>query len=143
MNQVESLKRRIGSVTDPLDIEDVREELNLKFERLKTRGKNNSNDNYDEHPLFAGGNQSRSKSVTTVASLVTSLRTVTQKERVRKPIKDRRMVLESSKVTASTAKSLDIVPQTAERKRKILKQEIKPPQQRLLQLVKTKVKLSS
>ena len=37
MNQVESLERRIGSPTDPIDIEDVREELNLKFERLKTR----------------------------------------------------------------------------------------------------------
>jgi hypothetical protein len=50
--------------------------------------------------------------------LVTSLQTVTQKERVRKPIKDQRMVLESSKVIAFTAKSLDIVPETAERKKK-------------------------
>jgi hypothetical protein len=61
MNQVENLERRIGSETDPLDIEDVREELNLKFERLKTRGKNNSDDDDDEHALFAGGNKSRSK----------------------------------------------------------------------------------
>jgi hypothetical protein len=61
MNQVQNLERRIGSVTNPLDIEDVREELNLKFERLKTRGKNNSNEDDDEHALFAGGNKSRSK----------------------------------------------------------------------------------
>ncbi len=61
MNQVQNLERRIGSVTNPLDIEDVWEELNLKFERLKTRGKNNSNEDDDEHALFAGGNKSRSK----------------------------------------------------------------------------------
>jgi hypothetical protein len=58
MNQVQNLERRIRSVTDLLDIEDVREELNLKFERLKTRGKNNSDDDDDEHALFAGGNKS-------------------------------------------------------------------------------------
>jgi hypothetical protein len=58
MNQVENLEKKIGSVTDPLDIEDVREELNLKFERLKTRGKNNSDEDDDEHALFAGGDKS-------------------------------------------------------------------------------------
>ncbi len=41
MNQVESLERRIGVPTNPTDIEDVREELNLKFERLKSRNKSN------------------------------------------------------------------------------------------------------
>ena len=62
MNQVENLERRIGSSTDPLDIKDVREELNLKFERLKTRsGKGSSDDEDEDHALFAGGNKARSK----------------------------------------------------------------------------------
>jgi hypothetical protein len=62
MNQVESLERRIGAPTNPTDIEDVREELNLKFERLKSRNnKSNSDDKEEEHAMFAGGNKSRSK----------------------------------------------------------------------------------
>jgi hypothetical protein len=61
MNQVESLKRRIGAPTKPTDIEGGREELNLKFERLKSRNKSNSDDEEEEHAMFAGGNKSRSK----------------------------------------------------------------------------------
>jgi hypothetical protein len=36
MIQVESLEKLIESMTDPLSIEDVREELTLKFESLGT-----------------------------------------------------------------------------------------------------------
>jgi hypothetical protein len=61
MNQVKSLERRIGAPTNPTDIEDVREELNLKFERLKSRNKSNSDDEEEEHAMFADGNKSRSK----------------------------------------------------------------------------------
>jgi hypothetical protein len=61
MNQFESLERRIGAPANPTDIKDVREELNLKFERLKSRNKSNSNDEEEEHAMFAGGNKSRSK----------------------------------------------------------------------------------
>jgi hypothetical protein len=89
------LKRRTRNVTNPLDIEDVREELSLKFERLKTTGKTTLMMMIMK-TLYSPEATTLDPSVTTVASLVTSLQTVTQKERVRKPIKDRRMVWENS-----------------------------------------------
>jgi hypothetical protein len=52
--EVKDLEKRIGSSTDPLDIEEVREDLSLRYERLgKTDDDSDSDD--EEHALYVGG----------------------------------------------------------------------------------------
>jgi hypothetical protein len=50
---VELLSRRIGNDYDPLTVEELREELNLRYERIKIR--ENDEDTGTEHAFFAGG----------------------------------------------------------------------------------------
>ena len=57
-NVVAKLEDRLGSVDNPLTIEGLRDELNLKYERMGFRGGKtgrNWNDDRDETALFAGG----------------------------------------------------------------------------------------
>lgn len=53
---IDLLGRRIGSTNDPLTLEELREELNLRFERITSRRNDNGNSNEDgeEHALYAG-----------------------------------------------------------------------------------------
>ena len=52
-NQVERLEERIGNLKNALTIEDMRESLCLRYERLKDREENESSDN-EEHAMAAG-----------------------------------------------------------------------------------------
>jgi histone deacetylase 1/2 len=53
---VEIMEKRIGSDSDPIDIEDIREDLSLKFERIQRKhGHQDSDSDEEEHAMFAGG----------------------------------------------------------------------------------------
>jgi hypothetical protein len=130
MNQVESLERRIGSKTDTIDIEDIGEELNLKFERSRT-GARKAPMTMMKSMLCLPVVANHAVNATIVASLVTSLQIATQRAKVIILIKDKEQEEEvkSSKETVFIAKSLDTKPLlTAARKRRMLV-PIKPQQQ--------------
>ena len=54
---IDILGRRIGTKTDPSTVEDLRQELGLRYECLKMRKEESlsKNDNNEEHAMFAGG----------------------------------------------------------------------------------------
>ena len=52
--EVKDLEKRIGSTTNPLDIEEVREDLNLRYERTG-KHEDTSESEEEEHALYAGG----------------------------------------------------------------------------------------
>ena len=56
--EVHALRKRLDDLHDPLTLEELREELSLKFEMLNRRGKmaqGGQNTHGEEHALFAGG----------------------------------------------------------------------------------------
>ena len=54
--EVHALRKRLDEADDPLSIEEVREELNLKFEMMNRRFRTNpSQGGEEETALFAGG----------------------------------------------------------------------------------------
>ena len=53
--EVHTLRKRLDQTVDPLTIEEVREELNLKFEMMNRRFRGNPNQVEEETALFAGG----------------------------------------------------------------------------------------
>jgi hypothetical protein len=55
---VDILGRRIGAKTQALTVDELREELGLRYERIKNRkegGATDNNSNKEEHAMFAGG----------------------------------------------------------------------------------------
>ena len=50
--QVALLEKRIGSATDPLTVDELREELNLKFERLNLKSDCKDDEDAEEQALF-------------------------------------------------------------------------------------------
>ena len=54
--QVNLMERRVGAATDPLTLEEVRDELCLRFERMSKQRPNGilGNDDEEEHALYAG-----------------------------------------------------------------------------------------
>ena len=52
---VDLLARRIGCEKDPLSIDELRSELNLRYDRMRTRKDDDIPEDKGEHALFAGG----------------------------------------------------------------------------------------
>lgn len=53
--EIHTLRKRLDDLEMPLTIEEVREELNLKFEMMNRRFRGSGNQDSDETALFAGG----------------------------------------------------------------------------------------
>jgi hypothetical protein len=130
MNKVKSLENEIGSVTDWLDIQDVRGELNLKFERLRTLGKYSSDDDGEEPALFAIEDKPCSKKCNHCGKFghKSDHRYLKGKSIRSEQGKGQGGEVKSSEVTAFIAKILDTKPLVAPKRKRRTLGLIKPMQ---------------